>query len=160
MNQKDHNSNIPKRCQKGSFEKNTCVGLSWDTTSILLPVTAKNKLLQWSRKTFEIRGWRPKFAKFLRSLAHWSATVMTPLGKIQRYWANFSTWYLCLKSIFLSPDSNHMTHGTWRIDQLWYNTSIWRFRIFIAKKTIKMGSPKVSLPTLMTLLNMLVLYHN
>jgi hypothetical protein len=24
-----------------------------------------------------------------------------------------------LKSIFLSPDSNHMTHGTWQIDQHW-----------------------------------------
>ena len=34
-----------------------------------------------------------------------------------RYWANFLTWYLCLQLIFLSPDSNHMTHGTWQIDQ-------------------------------------------
>ena len=26
-----------------------------------------------------------------------------------------------------------MTHGTWQIDQLWYNTSILRFRIFYCK---------------------------
>ena len=28
-----------------------------------------------------------------------------------------------------------MTHGTWQIDQLWYNTSILRYRIFYCKKT-------------------------
>ena len=27
-----------------------------------------------------------------------------------------------------------MTHGTWQIDQLWYDTSILRFRIFYCKK--------------------------
>ena len=33
-----------------------------------------------------------------------------------RYWDKFATQYLRLKSIYLSPDSNHMTHKTWRID--------------------------------------------
>ena len=47
-----------------------------------------------------------------------------------QYWANF----LCLKSIFLRPDLNHTTHGTWQIDQLCYNTSILMFRIFYCKK--------------------------
>ena len=28
-----------------------------------------------------------------------------------------------------------MTRGTWQIDQLWYNTSILRFRIFYCKKS-------------------------
>ena len=31
-----------------------------------------------------------------------------------RYCANFLTQYLQLKSIFLSPDSNSMTHETWQ----------------------------------------------
>ena len=54
-----------------------------------------------------------------------------------RYWANFSTWYLWLKSIFLSPDSNPMTHETWQIDQqqscrwiLKILKKIWHSKIF------------------------------
>ena len=46
-----------------------------------------------------------------------------------RYWTNFSTWYLRLKSIFLSPDSNHMTHGTWQIDQ--HQSCRWILKITI-----------------------------
>jgi hypothetical protein len=47
-----------------------------------------------------------------------------------QYWAKFSSKYPWLKSIFLGPDSNPMTHETWQIDHSNYLSRISKEKIF------------------------------
>ena len=53
-----------------------------------------------------------------------------------RYWANFSTSYLCLEPIFLGPDSISMTQETWQSSKTSMIGIEIRFKTFM-KQNIK-----------------------
>ena len=56
-------------------------------------------------------------------LVLWSLGIFASYRTSHRYWANFSTWYLWLKSIFLGC----LTHGTWLLFSLIYFQEKLRF---------------------------------
>ena len=59
------------------FEKITKnqLKLQWYFVNKIVLTYCEKKLFKWSRKTFEIRGGRPRISKFLRSLEQFIQTV-------------------------------------------------------------------------------------
>ena len=62
-----------------------------------------------------------------------------------RYWANFSTSYIWLEPIFLSPDWNPTTHMTWQTSTASNNSPKMKDRTFL-KRFAKKFKKKVQNP--------------
>ena len=70
--------------------------------------------LKFSKMSTFLTCLRQKFKPKIENYGLPNVTYTNIYRTSHRYWDKFSTQYLLIKSIFLSPDSSPMTHGTWQ----------------------------------------------